>query len=505
MQFGISLHFILLLCIAGLFMFGYEEAAGPLTDINMICIGYYWIYSIYKNTHLVSMGSALGIALALLLVQLPNINYPPLLYINLAILMTYLIFLFLQNDLAKAKIVICIFALPVFFTLSDMLSLQSLTLSTYARNAWDAAYIATGIWVISSSKSEWIAKHGSKLVFTALLICTLILIQLPINRFVLLKPIDLFGFNLSMNTQIYSSFICIYAAAVFLVALYFLVKSPWQLKIITLPILVSILLFILYVSWRPVMLGLIIGLSTSLLLCYKNKRRIILGGLILLQIILLVTNFANFRDRMTTLITQSSSDERTIVWQDVWEMQVASPIEKWIIGHGLMSFQEDFHLYSRFYMRPASIHTPQDPPKKLWVYNQTVNDYLIAFRVYSDYIKPKKTTKNTDSHFTSPISYRSPHNLLLDVLYSSGLLGLIFISGLYFFIMRSLVKLSQLNLEYSLLACFTLSALISNTIACGLNFPFFLPYNLIPLAFISGITLYLHEISTQSALNKIRA
>lgn len=309
-----------------------------------------------------------------------------------------------------------------------MLSTQSLSINLYARNAWDAAYIAAGIWVISNKNSNWISTHGSKLVYSALLICTLILIQFPINRFVLLKPINLFEFNLSMNTQIYSSFICIYAAAVFIVALYFLVKSPWQLKIITLPILVSILLFILYVSWRPVMLGLIIGLSTSLLLCYKNKRRIILGGLILLQIILLVTNFANFRDRMTTLITQSSSDERTIVWQDVWEMQVASPIEKWIIGHGLMSFQEDFHLYSRFYMRPASIHTPQDPPKKLWVYNQTINDYLINFRIYSSYITPKKNNHPV----TKAVVWRSPHNLVLDVIYSSGLLGLALIGSFYF-------------------------------------------------------------------------
>ncbi len=77
MQFGISLHFILLLCIAGLFMFGYEEAAGPLTDINMICIGYYWIFSIYKNTNLVSKISFICIALALLFVQVQNINYPP--------------------------------------------------------------------------------------------------------------------------------------------------------------------------------------------------------------------------------------------------------------------------------------------------------------------------------------------------------------------------------------------------------------------------------------------
>lgn len=494
LQFGISLHFVLLLCIASLFMFGYEDAAGPLTDINIICVGYYWIFSIHQNTHLISKTSILLIALAILFVQLPNINYPPLLYFNVAILAAYLIFLLLKNDLDKAKIITCIFAIPVFFTLSNMLSMQNLALSTYARTAWDAAYIAAGIWVISSSKSEWIAKHGSKLIFTALLICTLILIQFPINKFVLLKPIDLFGFNLSMNAQIYSSFICIYAAATFMLALYFLVKSPWPLKIISLPILVSIALFILYVSWRPVMLGIMIGLSCSLLLCYQHKRRTILGGLILLLVILFASNIAHFRDRMTTLITQRSGDERVIVWQDTWKMQMDSPIKKWIIGHGLMSFKEDFKLYSRFSMHPESIHTPKSPPQRLWVYSQKFNDYLIHFRIYSDYVKTKKAIHPAAK---KAVNWRSPHNLVLDVLYSSGLLGLTFICGFYFLTISHLAKLSHSSNKHRLLACLTMSALISNAIVNGLNFPFFLPFNLVPLAFICGTALYVHESSKQ--------
>jgi O-antigen ligase len=496
LQLGISLHFVLILCIASLFMFGYEDAASLLTDFNMICIGYYWIFSIHKKTNIFSNLAFAGIALVVLLVQLININYAPLLYINIVILMAYLLLLCLHNDLAKVKIVFCIFAIPLFFTLLNMLSVQSLTLSPYARNAWDAAYIAAGIWVISYKNPDWIAKHGSKLIYATLFICTLILIQLPISRVVFLKPIHILGFQLSMGTQIFSTFISIFAAAAFMLAVYFLIKSSWQLKIISLAILVSLSLFILYVSWRPLWLGLIIGLGFSIYFCYKQKRRYIIGGIILLQIMLLITNFANFRDRMAALVTHSSSDERAVIWQDAWKMQLTSPDEKWLIGHGLMSFYEDFKSYSRFNLQPASIHTPEATPPRLWVYSQTLNDYLIDFRIYSGYIKPKKI----DPAIAKPVSFRSPHNLLLDILYTSGLLGLIFIGGFYFFITRLLVKLSRINNQSCLLACLTLSALICNTIVNGLNFPFFLPYNLIPLAFICGTTLYIYESSKLTTL-----
>jgi O-antigen ligase len=494
-QLGLVLHFILILCIAGLFMFDYLEAASKLTDINTICVGFYWLISMHKNSKLISNISFTGIAIALLFVQLINFNYAPALFINIGVLIVYFTFLLWQKDYVNARVVACIFAIPVFFTLLNMLSTQNFAFNTYARNAWDAAYIAAGIWLIAKTNANGISKYGAKLIFFSLFIYTLLLIQFPISTAAILKPIYLLGINFSGTTIVSTPHLSIYTAAAFLLAIYFLVKSSWRLKVLTLPILISLFLFILYTSWRPVWLGIIIGLGVSILLCYKQQRKFIISGFILMQVILFASNVGHFRDRMFNLVTQHASEERTIIWQDAWKMQVASPAQQWLIGHGLMSFKEDFKLYSRFYLNPELISLPPPRDRKYWVYNQTVNDYLIHFRLYSNYVKLKKT----DSLLNKSINFRSPHNLLLDVLYTSGLLGLIFIGGFYYFMMRYLTRLSHFSNESRLLACVTLSALLSNLIVNGLNFPFFLHFNIMPIAFICGITLYLHESSRQSA------
>ena len=469
-----------------------------MTDLNIMCVGFYWLFSIHKNTSLISNLSFACIALAILFIQLINLNYPPLLYINFAILFAYLTFLLWQKNKANFQIVVCIFAIPVLFTLLDMFSRQNLAFNTYSRNAWDAAYIAAGIWVIAKQDADWLSNYGAKLIYIALSIYTLLLIQFPISTIATLKPIHFLGINFSGATVTNTSHICILTAAVFLVALYFLVKSSWPLKVLTLPILVSLFLFILYTSWRPIWLGLIIGLTIAMLASYKNKRILILSSLALLQVVLLATNAGHYRDRMVNLATKSNTEERVFIWQDAWKMQLDSSSEKWITGHGLMSFLGDFKLYSRYYLHPTDLPVVKPIPRKLWVYNQAVNDYLIDFRIYSNYAKPKKAS----IYFNKAIGFRSPHNLLLDVLYTAGLFGLIIISCFYWFTMRHLVRLSQLSAKNRLLACLTLAALISNIIVNGLNFPFFLHFNLIPMAFICGVILYIHESHRQSLLIK---
>jgi hypothetical protein len=389
MQLGLVLHFILILCIAGLYMFDYFDAAIKLTDINTIYVGFYWLFSIHKNSKLISNTSFAGIAIALFFAQFINFNYAPLLFINIGISMGYFTFLLWQKDYVNARIIACIFAIPVFFTLLDMLATRNFGFNTYDINAWDAAYIVAGIWLIAKTNANGISKYGSKLIFFCLFAYTLLIIQFPIATIAILKPIYLLGINFSGSTIVNTAHISIYTAAAFLLAIYYLAESSWRLKVLALPVLISLFLFILYTSWRPVWLGLIIGLGISIFFCFKQQRKLIISSFILIQVFLLASNIGHYRERMFNLVTQRASEERTIIWQDAWKMQMASPAEKWLIGHGLMRFKDDFKSYSRFYLQPELI--PPLPPitHKYWVYTQSLNNYLIQFRLYSNYVKPK--------------------------------------------------------------------------------------------------------------------
>lgn len=454
-----------------------------------MCVGIYWIVNIHQKTHLISKTSFICISLAILFVQLQNINFAPVFQINIGILFLHLIVLLWKKDVGNAKIVAFIFLLPTLFTILDMLLTGKISMSIYARNTWDAAYIAAGIWLINKSNTRGFLKYAPKLIYVGLLIYTFLLIQLPIGSWMIIKPLVIFDWIFNFSTVVFTSHICIYTAAAFFLAVYFCVKFPWKLKIVALPIFISLSLFILYTSWRPVWLGIIVGLIVAAFFCYKQHKKIIFGGLVLLQVVLLLTNLAHYRDRVSGLVTQSGSEERVVIWQDAWKMQLNSQFEKWLTGHGLMSFEQDFKYYSRFYLHPELIPIPPVPPRHHWVFSQTINDYLIRFRIYSGYLKEQVASK----YFSGPISFKSPHNVVLDLLYSTGILGVMLIGCFYLLLMRYLIKLSQIDVKMRLMACITLSALISNLIVNGLNFPFFLHFNLMPLAYICGTTLCMHE------------
>lgn len=480
-QFGTALHITLMACIAGLLVFDFSMATASLMEINMITIGIYWVLCIYRR-FLPPLSSAFSIiVIALLVAQLPSLNHATTLYINLLILIAYLIFLLLTKDTATVKIVFSIFSAPALFTLLDMFLTQDLHLTPFARNIWHAAFIAAGIWIVAKRKINWIDTYSTGLVFAGVLLYAFLLALIPTRSYLILKPIEIFGYQLSDAAIMNTSFISIYTASAFLIGLYLLIKLSWPFKVALIPALLSLLLFLSHTSWLPPWLGLIAALVLASILYSKKHSFIAIGVVILLQAILITANVHGFKDKIHNFI---KTEERLIIWQDTWHMQTESAARHWIFGHGLMSFQNDFKSYSRFYKEPAQIALPQPVSTNLLVLNHSDGSYLSNFRIYS---------KSSEQHSNAPMAFISPHNLLLDLLYTTGLIGLGFITCFYFIVSKQLIKFTQLNRNTQLLTCFVLAALVSNTIANGLSFSFFRQYNIFPLAFICGIALFLHE------------
>ena len=93
-----------------------------------------------------------------------------------------------------------------------------------------------------------------------------------------------------------------------------------------------------------------------------------------------ISTFENVREPTLELFNVWN-DERVIIWKDAWTMQVDSSVSQWLVGHGLSNFEAFFPSYSTF---------------------------------------------NKPGVGLFPIAYVFPHNFILEVLFNSGLFGLLF-------------------------------------------------------------------------------
>lgn len=151
------------------------------------------------------------------------------------------------------------------------------------------------------------------------------------------------------------------------------------------------------------------------------------------------TTYTTHPITLKTLIQNLKAEERIQFWQDAWKMQKDSSLIGWILGNGIGSFRVLFRKYS----------VPQ----------------------YSHFI--------------------FPHNFFLEVLYENGIVGFVLIfGGLGFLFSTAMIKAKKVvNKQRSILLRCMIILFLMWFIYCGLVFPFYSNYTLIPLAFILGTLL----------------
>ena len=140
-----------------------------------------------------------------------------------------------------------------------------------------------------------------------------------------------------------------------------------------------------------------------------------------------------------------AKEERILIWKDTWKMLMDNSFIGWIFGNGIGSFRERFVEYVI--------------PK--WRDNELV----------------------------------SPHSFFLDILYQNGVVGFILVFGGFGFLLSATIIKARNTLmkqRSTLLKCMIILFLIW-FIYCGLVFPIYSNYSLIPLAFILGSMLLFLE------------
>jgi O-antigen ligase len=230
-----------------------------------------------------------------------------------------------------------------------------------------------------------------------------------------------------------------------LIVYFFLVTPNWY-RYIFLPLIVLDVHLLLQTGSRPAFWSIACVALFVFIFLGKGWYRW-LGIMLICSIITVLyvtdypvaTTYTTHPITLKTLIQNLKAEERIQFWQDAWKMQKDSSLIGWILGNGIGSFRVLFPKYS----------VPQ----------------------YSHFI--------------------FPHNFFLEVLYENGIVGFVLIfGGLGFLFSTAMIKAKKVvNKQRSILLRCMIILFLMWFIYCGLVFPFYSNYTLIPLAFILGTLL----------------
>lgn len=274
---------------------------------------------------------------------------------------------------------------------------------------------------------------------------------ISVYAYTLLQMIWIYGLGQMYGTTKNPHYLAIYSA-LFLVTAVFLAAN-WSRGMQRYGLVASagVLGFLLLnTSSRPTWIALMVA-TFIVVLCVRSRAKLYLStiaGLVLAT--LFFTDAGNFKTRMDDLVMHASKEERVTIWEDTWAMQQQSSRQQWFFGHGVEGFEKNFQPYSRYYA-------------------------------------------------TQGITYNSPHNAILEVLYQFGVIGLVlvlsFILWLYYALFVRYFRLRQQSMQEAQMVVLLLLALFTVTLfAVSITLPFFVSIHLNVIGLVMGVMFYLDRL-----------
>lgn len=188
---------------------------------------------------------------------------------------------------------------------------------------------------------------------------------------------------------------------------------------------------------RPGFLALLAGSLTVVPLLPPRRRLAALGAALLVPAALYGSGAFGFAARIDELIAHFAHEERLAIWRETLLLQQTSTPMEWIIGHGFGRFLFDYQPYSSF-------HYMED--------------------------------------------YPCPHNFILELLYSHGVVGVILVTAAYIALYRILLQVLAETGDPTRkqLAVLFVCIITTQFIHTFLTLPFFSRPSLYPLSLILG-------------------
>lgn len=452
------IQLLLIAGIAMLLMLDIQHLTISLSRLNLAYVGIQLFYLCIRQIPILSVPSIAVLMIGIITANILSYDNNGILYISMGCAIVFTLLRFRSNQSLKKHqintneantsadnlLLTAIVLLPLVLNLLHITTQGCLCTNEDTWTMWHGCFIVLGIWLLTQYYSVIIAKYARNLFTALLFIYVFLLAQITVKSMHLADPFHFFGFSLGYAYRINTFNVAIYSAMVLVFAVYLFFGAGKLLKTACVVMTLVLAYFILLSSWRPIWLGLIFGSLFTLLLVKKQTRFKLIFGMLILQGLLFTSNVGNYADRFIDLAHKISTEERTIIWQDAWQMQTKSTPQQWLYGHGLNSFVDDFKEFSKFYQE-----------------------------------------KN--------ISFRSPHNAILDVLYASGIIGLLFITLVIYYLFFQLVKITRNDKNNAKQACAALCALTVSLVANGLNYGFFTRISFYPLCFIVGCLIFMQQ------------
>lgn len=360
-----------------------------------------------------------------------GVAYRSLAYANIIMVVYHSI----KLDYFKSRLsnrLIFLLMCPITFLILHYVATAQFNFASELKQFILIVFTAIGLYIVANANREFI-KNNYLAWLSLLLFC-----------FLATQLVSIFLFKYSWGTCNNPHYLSINCALLMPVVVFLITRSANQLHMSFLVAsLVLLTSLVIYTASRPTWIGLILASLYVILFINKRYKLPALLSLIGLPTLLFFTNLGNFGGKFKELALHISTEERNVIWRDAWTMQKTSDIKQWLAGHGLNSYENNFMNFSSYH------------------------------------------AKNID--------FGSPHNWILEMLYISGVVGLVVFVFAYIYTWRQLmftVKYSAENKAVALMLC----AMLTISMIMGfLTVKVFSHYTVFQLAFVMGVASWLRD------------
>lgn len=141
--------------------------------------------------------------------------------------------------------------------------------------------------------------------------------------------------------------------------IYFLYVSKSFQKLVFACLLLIELYLLLQTQSRSAWVAVIFGVLSIVPFVRPKIRMPVCAAIVLVPTCIYGFGLSNFDNRVNDLFVNFEEEERLVIWSETFAMQMDSNVWSWLFGHGLGSFSELYQQYSN-YEFAANIHFPHN-------------------------------------------------------------------------------------------------------------------------------------------------
>ena len=289
-----------------------------------------------------------------------------------------------------------------------------------------------GIWLQALYHSDFVNKHIKNIV----MVMAIVYIAIQLISLCMLKS--------PYGTLKNPHYLAQYSMLLIPVFSLFLHHANIKSKLVLIVLLACVVGLLLHTNSRPAWLSLILTLLV-MSLYYKHKFKAFLSAVVVI-LVLWITDIGNFSDQLTALFKQITTEERVYIWHDIWQLQQQSTIKQWVFGHGLGGYESTFTHFGALELSGVA-------------------------------------------------TFNSPHNFLLEILYTAGMLGFVGVGMFYFLLYRKLFQELAATEQFKNLTLLLITLLTMNLFFVAITVPIFSSYHLLITALVCGVFIYMQQLN----------